>query len=46
LIVPPNEHALNLARHFNAMEYKLSGGHFFQSNHRAALEYMKEWVEL
>lgn len=46
LIVPPNEHALHLARHFRAMEYKLSGGHFFQSNHRAALEYMKEWVEL
>ena len=46
LIVPSAHHALPLARHFGALEYRLEGGHFFQSNHRAALRYMKDWIEL
>jgi len=45
LIVPPNGHANELASHFLAMPYRLNGGHFYQSNHRAALEYMREWIE-
>lgn len=46
LIVPPGPHGLRLATHFNAMPYQLDGGHFYQSNHRAALNYMKEWIEV
>lgn len=46
MIVPPPGHGLRLSQHFNAMNYNLQGGHFFQGNHRAALEYMKEWIEV
>jgi pimeloyl-ACP methyl ester carboxylesterase len=45
LIVPPNDHAHQLTKHFSATDYRLNGGHFYQSNHRAALEYMKDWIE-
>lgn len=45
LIVPPDAHAHHLSRHFRAMDYKLNGGHLYQSNHRAALQYMKDWIE-
>jgi hypothetical protein len=46
LIVPPGGHAMHLVRHFAALDYKLKGGHFYQSNHKEALHYMKEWMEL
>jgi pimeloyl-ACP methyl ester carboxylesterase len=45
-LVPPEEHAHNLISHFKATEYKLDGGHFFQFNHKRALSYMKDWIEL
>jgi pimeloyl-ACP methyl ester carboxylesterase len=46
LIVPPPRHGWRLISHFNAMNYVLQGGHLYQSNHRAALEYMKDWIEV
>lgn len=45
-IVPPRSHALNLAKHFNAQTYQLNGGHFYQNNHQAGLQYMKDWIEI
>lgn len=45
LIVPPNYHAEELNSHFRGMPYLLEGGHFYQSNHKSALHYMKEWIE-
>lgn len=45
LIVPPQHHAINLVQHFGGLRYTLNGGHFYQSNHRQALEYMKDWIE-
>lgn len=44
--VPPDAHAHELAKCFNSMTYSLDGGHFFQYNHQAALQYMKDWIEL
>lgn len=46
LIVPPDAHGYELAKHFNSMTYNLNGGHILQSNHKAALQYMKDWIEL
>jgi predicted esterase len=45
LIVPQQRHAFNLNVHFKAMPYRLEGGHFYQRNHKAALSYMKDWIE-
>ena len=45
-IVPPREHSYHLNNHFKGSLYRLKGGHFFQSNHRAGLIYMKDWLEL
>ncbi len=44
-IVPPEYHARDLNAHFNGIEYKLKGGHFYQLNHAAGLQYMKDWIE-
>lgn len=46
LIVPPGAHANLLTRHFGAMDYQLEGDHFFQRNHKEALYYMKDWIEI
>lgn len=46
LIVPPDDHSLQLLKQFDAMPYKLKGGHLFQFNHGAGLRYMKDWIEL
>ncbi len=46
LIVPPAEHSAPIIQHFNATSYALKGGHFWQSNHAAALDYTKDWIEL
>lgn len=45
-IVPINQHAVPLERHFNALSYKLDGGHLIQSNHQKGLEFIKDWIEL
>lgn len=45
LIVPQTRHAFNLAVHFKAMPFRLEGGHFYQTNHKASLTYMKDWIE-
>jgi len=45
LIVPSPSHALSLSFHFKSMTYQLLGGHLYQKNHKAALNYMKDWVE-
>ncbi len=45
LIVPPDAHGRELSRHFDSMEYDLKGGHIWQSNHKAALIYLKDWIE-
>ena len=46
LIVPQNSHAFNIMLHFQALSYTLMGGHFYQSNHGAALRFMKDWIDL
>lgn len=46
LIVPPAVHGKALAQHFRSMEYILDGGHFYQKNHKVALSYMKDWIEV
>lgn len=46
LIVPAHYHSTDFIRHFNAMTYKLDGGHFYQSNHKSGLSFMKDWIEL
>jgi len=45
LIVPHQDHAHYGVTHFKAMVYRLNGGHLFQYNHKAALKYMKDWIE-
>ncbi len=45
-IVPPREHSYCLNHHFKSTLYKLQGGHFFQSNHKAGLLFMKDWIDL
>lgn len=45
-IVPPQHHCLDLIKFFDASSYSLSGGHFFQSNHKAGLNFMKDWIEI
>lgn len=45
-IVPPKDHSFQLNNHFKGTLYRLKGGHFFQSNHKAGLLFMKDWVEL
>lgn len=45
LIVPPNNHSYQLARHFTTSMYGLDGGHFYQSNHKLGLFHMKDWIE-
>ena len=46
LIVPAEYHATDFIRHFDAMTYELDGGHFYQSNHKRGLSFMKDWIEL
>jgi predicted alpha/beta hydrolase family esterase len=46
LLVPQEDHSFDLINHFKSTPYRLEGGHFYQTNHHAALNYMKEWVEL
>jgi predicted esterase len=46
LIVPTAEHSDYLARHFNATKYELKGGHYYQTNHDAMLEFMKTWITI
>lgn len=46
IVVPIKEHAITLSNHFDALNYHLDGGHFFQKNHQAGLHFMKEWIEL
>lgn len=45
LLTPPDGHGKDLAKHFNSMTYELNGGHIYQLNHKAALQYMKDWIE-
>lgn len=46
LIVPSSDHSDNLVKHFNALTYHLDGGHFYQKNHDAMLDFMREWINL
>jgi len=46
LIVPPREHSLPLINQFEPTVYRLDGGHLLQSNHKAGLIFMKDWIEL
>ncbi len=45
MVTPPYQ-AKNLCKFFNATPYFLSGGHYFQSDHQAGLQYTKDWIEL
>lgn len=45
-VVPIKKHAITLSKHFDAINYKLDGGHLFQNNHLPALHFMKDWIEL
>lgn len=45
LLVPADAHGNELSKLFLSMNYDLKGGHFIQSNHSAALQYMKDWIE-
>ncbi len=45
LLTPADAHGHELSKHFSSMTYTLRGGHFFQSNHKPALQYMKDWIE-
>ena len=45
LIVPCDQHAFPLFMCFLCQQYKLFGGHFYQTNHQARLSYMKDWIE-
>jgi len=44
-LITPRRHANMLAKHFNGFEYKLRGGHLFQTNHENALLFMKKWID-
>lgn len=46
LIVPHKEHSYHSINHFKATPYALQGGHFWQTNHTVALQYMKDWIEV
>ncbi len=46
LIVPHYKHSALAIPHFNATSYSLEGGHLYQSNHKYALEYMKDWLDI
>lgn len=46
LIVPPDEHSAQLLKQFDAMPYHLNGGHIYQTNHKAGLKFMKDWIEI
>lgn len=46
LIVQPYHHSIPLNRHFKSTMYSLNGGHFFQTNHKSGLRYMRDWLEL
>lgn len=46
IIAPVKDHAERLARHFNATPYELNGGHYFQKDHKAFLQFTKDWIEI
>lgn len=35
-----------LVEKFNGIEYKLTGGHFIQQNHKPCLNFIKDWLEI
>ena len=45
-IVPIKQHANKLIKHFNAMDYLLSGDHWYQADHLAGLKFAQEWIEI
>jgi predicted alpha/beta hydrolase family esterase len=45
-ITPGHQHANRLASFFQATHYLLDGGHYYQKNHEAGLQFMKDWFEL
>jgi hypothetical protein len=45
-IVPAEVHAKPLEIHFDALSYKMKGGHLLQRDHKAGLNFIKNWVEL
>jgi hypothetical protein len=43
-VVPQWTHAQNLVSHFQALTYKLDGGHWFQANHNRGIDYLLDWI--
>jgi hypothetical protein len=35
-----------LMNKFNAIDYKMKGGHFIQDDHKPCLEFIKDWIEI
>ena len=46
LITPPIYNGEKLIKHFNAVSYSLNGGHLYQSDHTAALNFMQDWIDI
>jgi hypothetical protein len=46
IICPPSLNAYLLLKHFNALNYEMDGGHFYQKDHISALNFMQDWIEL
>jgi pimeloyl-ACP methyl ester carboxylesterase len=45
-ILPYELHSFRLGMLLNATIYDLNGGHCYQTNHKAGLHFMKDWIEL
>lgn len=46
LIVPAHNHANRISYHFGSQNYKLNGGHFYQTNHNQMISYVQSWIDL
>lgn len=46
LVVPAHKHAHLFMTPFKPTTYELDGGHFYQKNHKEALQFMKKWIML
>lgn len=45
-LVPWQWHSQPLAHHYEAVTYPLDGGHWYQTNHKEGLIFLKEWIEV
>lgn len=46
MLCPTINNSYQLIKHFNAMEYAMNGGHFFQTDHEACLRFMQDWIDI